>query len=134
VQSRAVIIDCTALKNIELRRPFIIIPTHHATNTLHNHSNGVHCRRSFANSDGDMLLVLQTGALLIRTEMGVIRAEPCEIVVIPRGIKFTVDIEGNDAEAGVKEFCRGYVLEVFNGHFELPSLGPIGANGMANPR
>jgi homogentisate 1,2-dioxygenase len=81
-----------------------------------------------------MLLVLQTGALIIRTEMGVIRAEPCEIVVVPRGIKFTVDIEENEGKEGSTAFCRGYVLEVFNGHFELPNLGPIGANGMANPR
>lgn len=25
--------------------------------------------------------------------------------------------------------ARGYVLEIFSGHFELPNLGPIGANG-----
>lgn len=32
-------------------------------------------------------------------------------------------------------FCRrGYVLEVYGTHFELPDLGPIGANGLANPR
>ncbi|KAJ3221702.1 hypothetical protein HK099_003225 [Clydaea vesicula] len=29
---------------------------------------------------------------------------------------------------------RGYVLETFDKHFELPDLGPIGANGLANPR
>lgn len=29
---------------------------------------------------------------------------------------------------------RGYILEVFDGHFKLPDLGPIGANGLANPR
>ncbi|GCB63378.1 hypothetical protein scyTo_0009656 [Scyliorhinus torazame] len=34
----------------------------------------------------------------------------------------------------VFEESRGYVLEVFAGHFELPDLGPIGANGLANPR
>lgn len=84
--------------------------------------------RCMANSDGDMLIVLQTGALIIKTELGVIQAVPCEIVVIPRGVKFTVDLE----EDGT--FCRGYVCEVFNGHFELPQLGPIGANGLANPR
>lgn len=31
-------------------------------------------------------------------------------------------------------FFRGYILEVFDGHFKLPDLGPIGANGLANPR
>ena len=29
---------------------------------------------------------------------------------------------------------RGYVLEVYDGHFRLPELGPIGSNGLANPR
>ena len=29
---------------------------------------------------------------------------------------------------------RGYICEIFDGHFEIPSLGPIGANGLANPR
>lgn len=29
---------------------------------------------------------------------------------------------------------RGYILEVYDGHFSLPDLGPIGANGLANPR
>ena len=35
---------------------------------------------------------------------------------------------------GVSGPSRGYVCEVFDGHFELPNLGPIGANGLANPR
>lgn len=29
---------------------------------------------------------------------------------------------------------RGYILEVYGTHFQLPDLGPIGANGLANPR
>lgn len=29
---------------------------------------------------------------------------------------------------------RGYILEVYDNHFKLPDLGPIGANGLANPR
>jgi homogentisate 1,2-dioxygenase len=84
--------------------------------------------RCMANSDGDFLIVIQTGVLVIKTELGIIRAAPCEIVVIPRGLKFTVDLEEDGS------ICRGYVCEVFNGHFELPQLGPIGANGLANPR
>lgn len=31
-------------------------------------------------------------------------------------------------------FYRGYILEVYDNHFTLPDLGPIGANGLANPR
>ena len=53
-----------------------------------------------------------------------------EICVIPRGIVFQVNtLEGSGSTA-----ARGYILEVFSGHFELPDLGPIGANGLANPQ
>ena len=77
------------------------------------------------NSDGDYLIVPQQGALLITTEMGKMRVDPNEICVIPQGIRFNVAIEGPS---------RGYILEVFGVHFVLPGLGPIGANGLANPR
>lgn len=64
---------------------------------------------------------------MVRTEFGRMQVDPQEIFVIPRGIRFSVDlINGNAA--------RGYILEVFDGHFEIPDLGPIGANGLANPR
>jgi homogentisate 1,2-dioxygenase len=33
-------------------------------------------------------------------------------------MKFSISIE---------EPVRGYVLEVFDGHFQLPNLGPIGS-------
>jgi homogentisate 1,2-dioxygenase len=29
---------------------------------------------------------------------------------------------------------RGYILETYDRHWEIPDLGPIGANGLANPR
>jgi homogentisate 1,2-dioxygenase len=81
--------------------------------------------RVFHNSDGDFLIVPQIGALTIKTEMGIILIEPTEIAVIQRGIKFSVDITSAS---------RGYILEVYSGHFVIPDLGPIGANGLANPR
>lgn len=81
--------------------------------------------RAFYNSDGDFLIVPQIGTLYIKTEMGKMKVEPCEICVIQRGIKFTVE---------VTESSRGYIAELFKGHLELPGLGPIGANGLANPR
>lgn len=81
--------------------------------------------RCFYNSDGDFLIVPQQGSLLVTTEFGRMLVEPNEICVIQRGIRFNVSVDGQ---------TRGYVLEVFNGHFELPSLGPIGANGLAYPR
>lgn len=82
-------------------------------------------RRSFYNSDGDMLIVPQQGALRLTTEFGRMLVSPHEIVVVQRGIRFSVDVDGPS---------RGYICEILRGHFELPSLGPIGANGLANPR
>lgn len=78
------------------------------------------------NSDGDFLIVPQEGTLHIKTEFGNLIVAPNEIVVIQQGMKFCVS--SKDA------FIRGYVLEVKGNHFELPNLGPIGANGLANPR
>ncbi|XP_063718627.1 homogentisate 1,2-dioxygenase-like [Symsagittifera roscoffensis] len=80
---------------------------------------------AFYNSDGDFLIVPQMGILKITTEFGKMEVRPNEIVVIQMGMKFRVDSEGT---------CRGYVLEVFDDHFALPDLGPIGSNGLANPQ
>lgn len=85
-------------------------------------------RRAFQNADGDLLIVPQHGTIRATTEFGVLVVAPNEICVIPRGIRFKIDPEPQDAA-----WIRGYVLEVFNGHFELPDLGPIGANGLASP-
>ena len=82
--------------------------------------------RAFYNADGDMLIVPQQGTLLITTEMGRISIEPQEVAVIPRGIKFKVDLLNGPA--------RGYICENFGEHFQLPYRGPIGANGLANTR
>ncbi|KAL3898300.1 MAG: hypothetical protein SGCHY_002840 [Lobulomycetales sp.] len=88
--------------------------------------------KSFYNSDGDFLIVPQHGALDIQTEMGCLLVEPHEIVVIPRGIAFKVALPDCPSKLS---FSRGYILETFdNRHWELPDLGPIGANGLANPR
>lgn len=82
--------------------------------------------RCFYSADGDFLIVPQEGALRLGTELGMLDVEPQEIVVIPRGIKFQVALAGKSA--------RGYVLESYGAHFELPYRGPIGANGLANAR
>jgi len=81
--------------------------------------------RAMYNSDGDFLIVPQHGELDITTEFGKILVRPNEICVIQQGIKFSVNVCGPS---------RGYVLEVYDNHFVLPALGPIGANGLANPR
>eukprot|EP00466_Bigelowiella_natans_P015626 jgi/Bigna1/51908/estExt_Genewise1Plus.C_40072 len=83
--------------------------------------------KAFVNSDGDLLIVPQHGDMLITTECGLLAVKPGEIAVIQRGHKFKVDFP----EKGSR---RGYICEVFDGHFVLPDLGPIGANGLANPR
>lgn len=83
----------------------------------------------FYNSDGDFLIVPQTGSLLIVTELGKLIVHPKDICVIPRGIVFSVSkLSPNDPPT------RGYILEIFSGHFQLPELGPIGSNGLANAR
>lgn len=81
----------------------------------------------FYSADGDFLIVPQTGELFITTELGKLTVKPKEISVIPRGLRFRVDVkEGEDN--------RGYICEVFGGHFTLPELGVIGTNGLANAR
>ena len=71
------------------------------------------------------IAVPQSGTLDISTEFGKLQVAPREIVVIQAGMKFSVNVEGPS---------RGYILEVYGTHFRLPDLGPIGANGLANPR
>ena len=87
-------------------------------------------KTSMYNSDGDFLIVPQRKALKIRTEFGTLEVPPFFIAVIQRGIKFSVDFE---EEVSGQDPGFGYVCEIFKGHFELPELGPIGANGLANP-
>jgi homogentisate 1,2-dioxygenase len=82
--------------------------------------------RFFWNADGEMLIVPQLGALVFFTELGRIELRPGEICVLPRGLKFRVELL--EAEA------RGYICENYAQQFRLPDLGPIGANGLANPR
>jgi len=77
-------------------------------------------------ADGELLVVPQQGRLVVATELGVLEAEPCEIVVIPRGVRFRVELPDGAS--------RGYVCENFGSPFRLPDLGPIGSNGLANPR
>ena len=82
--------------------------------------------RFFYNADAEMLIVPQQGRLKIDTELGVIEIEPQQIAVIPRGIRFRVALPDGVA--------RGYVCENFGAFLRLPDLGPIGSNGLANPR
>ena len=82
--------------------------------------------RFFYDADGELLIVPQQGRLRLSTELGVLEVEPQEIALIPRGIRFRVELLDGTA--------RGYVCENFGAPFRLPDLGPIGSNGLANPR
>jgi homogentisate 1,2-dioxygenase len=82
--------------------------------------------RFFYNADAELLIVPQQGRLRIATELGVLEVEPQEIAVVPRGIRFRVELPDGPS--------RGYVCENFGALMRLPDLGPIGSNGLANPR
>jgi homogentisate 1,2-dioxygenase len=82
--------------------------------------------RFFYDADGELLVLPQQGRLRVATELGRLDIEPQEIAVVPRGIRFRVELLDGSA--------RGYVCENFGAPFRLPELGPIGSNGLANPR
>ncbi len=83
-------------------------------------------KRFFYNADSELLIVPELGKLRIHTELGILEIAPVEICVIPRGVKFRVELLDTEA--------RGYICENYGALFRLPDLGPIGANGLANPR
>ncbi len=82
--------------------------------------------RFFANADGELLILPQQGRLSLATELGILEVAPGELALIPRGIKFSVEL--------LDPTARGYVCENYGQPFRLPDLGPIGANGLANTR
>ena len=82
-------------------------------------------RRAVQFSDGELLIVPQTGVLTLRTELGLLAVPPGHIALIPRGMRFSVSLDGP---------ARGYVCENYGAPFRLPDLDPIGSNGLANPR
>ena len=84
--------------------------------------------RYFYNADGEMLIVPEMGRLGILTELGLLQVGPGSVAVIPRGLKFRVEPAPDDKQ------CRGYICENYGQQFRLPDLGPIGSNGLANPR
>jgi homogentisate 1,2-dioxygenase len=79
----------------------------------------------FYSADGDFLFVPDQGVLRLKTELGTLEVCPKEIAVIPRGIRFQVDVD---------QPARGYVCENYGAPLRLPHLGPIGSNGLAAPR
>jgi len=87
--------------------------------------------RYLVDSDGELLFVPELGAIVLHTELGPLLVSPGEIAVVPRGIRFRVELAGPDDGYPA---ARGYLCENFGAHFTLPERGPIGANGLANER
>jgi homogentisate 1,2-dioxygenase len=82
--------------------------------------------RVLVDADGELMIIPQHGALELQTELGRLEVAPGTIGVVPRGVKFRVQLPQGEA--------RGYVAENYGAPFRLPELGPIGSNGLANPR
>lgn len=82
--------------------------------------------RAFYDADGELLVVPQEGALTLLTEQGVLDVAPGHVAVVPRGTKLSVLLPDG--------FARGYVGEVYGRRFELPDRGPLGSNGLTDPR
>ena len=83
-------------------------------------------RRAFFNADGELLIIPQSGRLDLLTELGRFEVAPGHIALIPRGVRFRVLLPDGAAS--------GYVAENYGALLRLPELGPIGSNGLANPR
>lgn len=82
--------------------------------------------RFFYNADGELVLIPQQGRVRVFTELGIVEARPSEICVVPRGIRFRVELPDGPV--------RGLLVENYGMPLRLPDLGPIGSNGLANPR
>jgi homogentisate 1,2-dioxygenase len=82
--------------------------------------------RYFYNADGEMLVVAQQGRVRFVTELGILDVANGEIAVIPRGLRFRVELPDGPS--------RGYICENYGPAFRLPELGPLGANALASPR
>jgi homogentisate 1,2-dioxygenase len=80
----------------------------------------------FQDADGELLIVPQAGRLRLVTELGVLALAPGEVGVVPRGVRFRAELPDGTA--------TGYICENHGAQFRLPDLGPIGSNGLANPR
>lgn len=98
----------------------------HLLNTYIYQCNQSMTSRYFSNSDGELLFVPYQGKIHLHTEFGTLDIAPGMIAVIPRGVKFKVELMGSQAS--------GYLCENAGMPLRLPELGVIGSNGLANPR
>lgn len=126
---------CNPLPFLEDPTDFIagivtVLSSHIATGdsgiSIHIYRTNADMNRAFWNADGEFRIVPQHGRLTIATELGLLDIAPGEIAVVPRGVRFRVALPDGKA--------RGYICENHGAALRLPGLGPIGANGLANPR
>ena len=78
--------------------------------------------RVFVDADGELLIIPQSGTLRLFTELGRMELAPGWIGIVPRGMRFRVDVEGE---------ARGYVAENHGATFRL--AGPW-ADRLQRPR
>ncbi|MRI34849.1 homogentisate 1,2-dioxygenase [Endozoicomonas sp. OPT23] len=91
-------------------------------------------KQSFSNADAEMVIVPQQGQLNTTTEMGKLEAVPGEILVIPRGVKFSINLSIGMSGDTADKPASGYICENHGSPLTLPERGPVGANGFANDR
>ena len=77
--------------------------------------------RVFYNADGEMLIVPQQGRGRFVTELGIIEAACGEIVIMPRGLRFRVELPDGPS--------RGYICENYGPMLRLPDSVPSAPTG-----
>lgn len=103
----------------------------HIAGNAVNHVYRYQCNQSmterfFSNYDAEMLFVPYQGRIRLHTELGILEIKPGFIAVVPRGIQFSIVV--------LDETAEGFICENGGSPFNLPELGLMGANGLANPR
>lgn len=102
-------------------------PSQHVGGAIHLYAANANMEnRYFYSADGELLIVPYEGDCELFTEFGKMSLTKGEIAVIPRGVRFQVTLNS--------PLIKGYVCENFGSPFQLPDLGPIGSNGLANPK
>ncbi len=84
--------------------------------------------RVFVNTDGELVFLPYAGTVVLRTEMGRLEVPVGHMAVVPRGVKFSVDVGAGDGE------IRGYLCENYGAAFDLPAPGPVGVGALALTR
>src|SRR5215469_14325271 len=53
--------------------------------------------RYFVDADGELLMVPELGTVVLHTELGPLRVSPGEVAVVPRGLRFRVEVPDGPA-------------------------------------